>query len=425
MAHLVKFIHAADVHLDSPLDQLRRLDPTTANRLQLASRQSLECLVETALKNSVDTVLIAGDLFDGPVKDAGAGLWVDSQFKRLSRANIPVILIRGNHDAQSNARKVVPWSQGVRMLGSDQPESVILERVGLAVHGQSFGARAESADLTAAYPQPQVGYFNIGLLHTSLAGSSAHDVYAPTTVGALASKGYDYWALGHIHQRSTETLSQQCYVGFSGNTQGRHIRESGAKGFQVVEVVDGRLQQVRFVPSDSVRWHELAVDLSEVELLGDIEDLLLPAAEPLVESAEGRPLAVRIRLTGSTALHGHLTTLGTLDKLADSLALRLRELGEVWLEKIKLDTHPPQKNLTAELDLPLKYLSQVADDLTSDQGLRSQLLESIEELLRKSRQELLAVDSPLVSDSGRDAELTRLLAAAQELVLSRLSMEAQ
>jgi hypothetical protein len=162
-----------------------------------------------------------------------------------------------------------------------------------------------------------------------------------------------------------------------------------------------------------------------VELLGDIEDLLLPAAEPLVESAEGRPLAVRIRLTGSTALHGHLTTLGTLDKLADSLALRLRELGEVWLEKIKLDTHPPQKNLTAELDLPLKYLSQVADDLTSDQGLRSQLLESIEELLRKSRLELLAVDSPLVLDSGRDAELSRLLAAAQELVLSRLSMEAQ
>jgi DNA repair protein SbcD/Mre11 len=421
MAANARFIHTADVHLDSPLDQLRRMDPSAATRLQQASRRSLELIVETAVQRKVDAVLVAGDLFDGPVKDAGAGLWVDSQFKRLSRANIPVVLIRGNHDAQSNARRVVHWSDGVRMLGTEVPETVMLETAGLAIHGQSFGARAETNDLTLSYSNAISGYFNIGMLHTSLAGSAAHDVYAPTTIAALESKGYNYWALGHIHQRSHRSLSQHCYVGFSGNTQGRHIREFGPKGFNLVEVVDGRLKQVEFVPSDSLRWHEVQLDLSQVELLGDIEDQLPQLIEPLVQQADGRGLALRIRLTGATPLHRELTALGTLEKLADTLSLRLREFGEVWLEKLKLYTRPPQAGLAVELDLPMKYLSQVTNELVTDHEMRGQLLESLEELMRKSRQELLPVDSPLVVDSARDAELLRLLSSAQDLILSRLS----
>jgi DNA repair protein SbcD/Mre11 len=420
MAANAKFIHTADVHLDSPLDQLRRLDQSTAHRLRQASRRSLEVLVETAIVRKVDAVLIAGDLFDGPVKDAGAGLWVDSQFKRLSRAGIPVVMIRGNHDAQSNARRVVHWSDGVTMLGTECPETKLIEQAGLAIHGQSFGARAETNDLTLSYPNPVAGYFNIGMLHTSLAGTSSHDVYAPTTVTALESKGYDYWALGHIHQRSQQSLSQQCYIGFSGNTQGRHIREFGPKGFNLVDIVDGRLNRVNFMASDSLRWHELHVDLSQVDSLGDIEDQLPALVEPLIEQAEGRSLALRIRLTGATSLHRELTVMGTLEKLADTLSLRLREFGEAWLEKLKLFTRPANAEVAVELDLPMKYLSQVTDELVTDEGLRGQLLESLEELLRKSRQELLPIDSPLVVDSARDAELLRLLASAQDLILSRL-----
>lgn len=425
MTSISRFIHAADVHLDSPLDGLRRLDQATANRLQQASRRSLEAIVQTALDKKVDAVLIAGDLFDGPVKDAGAGLWVDSQFKRLARAGIPVVLIRGNHDAQSNARRVVHWSEGVHMLSTDAPESHIIEHAGLAIHGQSFGARAETADMASAYPQPVAGFFNIGMLHTSLAGSSAHDVYAPTTVSVLESRGYDYWALGHIHQRSTQSLSSHCFVGFSGNTQGRHIRESGPRGFNLVEVQDGRLAKVEFVASDSLRWHEIQLDLSQVDSLGDVEDLLQPTIDPLQQQSEGRTMAVRIRLTGSTALHRELTTLGTLDKLADTLSMRLQEIGDIWLEKVKLYTRPQESALSVELDLPLKYLGQVTEELIQDQAMRSQLSEALEELFKKSRQELLPIDSPLVVDVAQEQELLRLLQSARDLVLSRLSSEAQ
>lgn len=421
MAAIARFIHTADVHLDSPLDQLRRLDQSAAARLQQASRRSLELIVETAIERRVDAVIVAGDLFDGPVKDAGAGLWVDSQFKRLIRANIPVVLIRGNHDAQSNARRIVQWSSGVRMFGTDAPESVVFEQAGLAIHGQSFGARAETNDLTTCYPKPLTGLFNIGVLHTSLAGSAAHDVYAPTTIAALESKGYDYWALGHIHQRSQRSLSERCFIGFSGNTQGRHIREFGPKGFNLVEVVDGRMQQIEFVPCDSLRWHEIHLNCSQVELLGDIEDQLPAVVEPLAQEADGRSLAVRIRLVGATPLHRELTSPGTLDRLADTLSHRLREYGEIWLEKLKLFTQPLQARVAVELDLPLKYLSQVTDELVSDVSLRGEMLESLEELLRKSRQELLPIDSPLVTDSARDAELLRLLSSAQALILSRLT----
>ncbi|MFO0940844.1 MAG: DNA repair exonuclease [Pirellulales bacterium] len=425
MTSISKFIHAADVHLDSPLDGLRRLDQATANRLQQASRRSLEVMVQTALEKSVDAVLIAGDLFDGPVKDAGAGLWVDSQFKRLSRAGIPVVLIRGNHDAQSNARRVVHWSEGVHMLGTDAAETRIMEHAGLAIHGQSFGARAEMEDMAVAYPKPVAGFFNIGMLHTSLAGSAAHDVYAPTTVSVLESKGYDYWALGHIHQRSVQSLSSQCFVGYSGNTQGRHIRESGPRGFNLVEVQDGRLSKVEFVASDSLRWYEIQLDVSTIDSLGDVEDLLQPAIDPLQQQSEGRTMAVRIRLTGSTSLHRELTTIGTLEKLADTLSMRLNELGDIWLEKVKLYTRPQESALSAELDLPLKYLGQVTEELIHDQAMRSQLSETLEELFKKSRQELLPIDSPLVTDVAQEQELLRLLQSAQDFVLSRLSSEAR
>lgn len=425
MSSTCKFIHAADVHLDSPLDGLRRLDQSTANRMQQASRRSLETIIQTALDQQVDAVLVAGDLFDGPVKDAGAGLWVDSQFKRLVRADIPIVLIRGNHDAQSNARRVVHWSEGVRMLGSEAPETLLIDKAGLAIHGQSFGARAELNDMALAYPRPVTGLFNIGMLHTSLAGSAAHDVYAPTTVTALESKGYDYWALGHIHQRSTASLSSQCYVGFSGNTQGRHIRESGPRGFNMVEVVDGRLASVEFVASDSLRWYEVNLNLNEVDSLGDIEDLLQPVMEGMVERADGRTLAIRVRLSGSTCLHRELTSLGTLEKLSDTLSMRLNEIGDIWLEKVKLYTRPPESSLSVELDLPLKYLSQVTAELIQDQGMMTQLSDTLEELFRKSRQELLPIDSPLVADVAREQELLRLLQSARDLVLSRLSSEEQ
>jgi DNA repair protein SbcD/Mre11 len=415
-----RFIHAADVHLDSPLASLRRLSTATADELQGASRRSLQTLIEHALEHRVQAVVIAGDLFDGPVKDVGAGLWVDSQFKRLTREGIKIVLIRGNHDAISNARRILRWSDGIHELPADSPATIRMDDCGLALHGQSFGTRSETSDLTLSYPPALQGYFNVGVLHTSLAGSPQHDVYAPTSVSSLESRGYDYWALGHIHLRSQASHSSQCYIGFSGNMQGRHIREQGAKGCQLVTVEDGRLQSNIFLPTDSLRWHEVLLDLQMLEHLGDIEDLLEAKVVPLLDSGAAHSLAVRLTLQGSTCLHGDLTRPSTIDRLSDACSERLNEIGPIWLESIKVQTHPAKQSTVADLDLPLKYVTQIALELQNDEAAQAELREALDELLRRARSELCEFGWPLVKAEMEKQEMNRLLDRAADLVVSRL-----
>lgn len=418
------FLHVADIHLDSPLAGIKRLDAPTAARLQDATRRSLEATVAAALEHQVAAVVIAGDLFDGPVKDSTAGLWVSSQFKRLTREGIEVVLIRGNHDAVSNARRVTTWPAGVHELPADQPGTIVLDSAELAIHGQSFGARVESQDLAANYPEPKMGLFNIGLLHTSLSGSNAHDTYAPTSVETLESLGYDYWSLGHVHIRSPQSHSSQCYIGFSGNTQGRHIRETGAKGCQLVTIEDRKLTNVNFLPTDSLRWHLLEIDISETEMLNDLDDLIEQHAMMLLESADGRPLAVRVQLNGETDLHSELSRPGATEHLTTAFASRLSEVGEIWLESVRIATTPYIGQRSSEdVLLPIKYLSRITEEYRADDKLRDDLKSQLEELLKRARSELAATQWPLTMPAEEDAELIRLLGRAEDLVVARLMGE--
>ncbi len=419
----IRFIHAADLHLDSPLTGLRSVDENTASHLHRASRRAVENLVHAALENQVAAVVIAGDLFDGPVKDASAGLWIESQFKRLLRERIAVVLIRGNHDAISNARRVIHWPNGVYELRSDRPESVILEQAGLAIHGQSFEARAETNDLAASYPDAVQGFFNIGVLHTSLSGSTMHDCYAPTSVAVLESKGYQYWALGHIHQRTEKSLSEFCWIGYSGNTQGRHVRESGPKGCYLVEVNEDRLPKMDFISTDSLRWHILPVDLSNAQRLGDIEDLVEQAVEGWMSENSGMDsaYAIRLQFEGDTKIHAELTQTVVMDRLTENLSGRTRQWGELWLESIKVKTRPEKASSGVDIALPVKYLAMVADEFREDALVRRELWKELDELLKKVRVELNEVGFPLLQDSQRENELNQYLAQAEDLVVSRLS----
>jgi DNA repair protein SbcD/Mre11 len=420
----IRFLHAADVHLDSPLCSLRSLDEQTAGQLHRASRRALETIVQTAIDRQVAAVVIAGDLFDGPVKDAGAGLWVESQFKRLIREKIAVVIIRGNHDAISNAHRVLRWPTGIYELASDRVETVVLNEARLAIHGQSFEARAESKDLAATYPDALPGYFNIGLLHTSLSGSSQHDCYAPTSLPVLESKGYQYWALGHIHQRTEQSLSQKCWIGYSGNTQGRHVRETGGKGCYLVELQDNQIDKMEFIATDTLRWHIVPVRVSEIERLSDIEDCVRDALSPLIKQsltqAGGTPLAIRLQLEGHTSQHAELTRPEVLQRLSEALAAQIQQLGSVWLESVKVRTRPAKTIGSADMDLPLKYLTQITDEMREDEALRKEMFDELDELLKKARVELAEMNWPLVVDSTRETELINYLGQAEDLLISRL-----
>lgn len=412
-----RFIHAADIHLDSPLDHLRSLDEGTARQVAAASRRSVETIVAAAIENEVAAVVIAGDLFDGPVRDASSALWIDSQFRKLHSAGVQVVLIRGNHDALSNACRSVKWSAGVHQLGADKATSHIVENCGLAVHGQSFGARAVLENIAAAYPEAFEGYFNVGVLHTSLCGNSGHDTYAPTSVDVLEGRGFDYWALGHIHQRTIESLSSRCWVGFSGNTQGRHVRECGPRGCNLVHVRDRRLERVEFLATDTVRWFEIPVDVSDLDMLADLSELVCGACEGLLTEHAGRQLAVRIRFTGASKLHTQLADSMARARVTETLANKLVDIGSLWLESIKVETRAPRAALSRpDLELPLGTLREIVTDSRTEPALQKQLLKSLDELGRKARGALSATDWQLWNETGQSQEFTRLLGQAEQLL---------
>lgn len=414
-----KFLHVADLHLDSPLAHIQTLDADTAQRLRAASRQALQRVVSLAVEQNVSAVVIAGDLFDAPVEDASAGIWVESQFRKLVRANIPVILIRGNHDALSNAARVINWADGIHELSSQQAETIRLDEAGLAIHGQSFGNRAVTEDIASSYPTPIAGLFNIGVLHTSLAGNPQHDTYAPTSIDVLDSKGYDYWALGHIHGRSEESLSQRCYVGYSGITQGRHVRETGPKGCQIVTVRDGELLSVDFHTTDSLRWYEIEIDLESAESLGDIEELVMEAATVKLHCDRGVELAFRVRLVGSTRVHAELTSPGVVAELSDLIGQRMAESGPMWLEKIKLATRPLTTFDADALVRPLGYIERVAGQIRTSDVARENLSAELADLLKKAGGELQESELTFEGDA-----LQEIVSAAEDLLVARLTKEA-
>lgn len=213
-----KFIHSADIHLDSPLRGLERYEGAPIEYARKASRAAFVNLVNLCLQEEVDFVLIVGDLYDGDWRDYNTGLFFTWQVSRLNDAGIKVVFVRGNHDAASQITKSLRMPENVIELSTERPETIIFDELGVAIHGQGFATRNVTEDLTLKYPQPIREFFNIGLLHTSVDGRQGHDPYAPCNLKDLIAKGYDYWALGHVHTR--EILHDKGpWVVFPGNVQ--------------------------------------------------------------------------------------------------------------------------------------------------------------------------------------------------------------
>ncbi|MBN8903051.1 MAG: DNA repair exonuclease, partial [Rhodospirillales bacterium] len=293
---------AADIHLDSPLAGLHARGDIPAEIIQGCTRRAFQAMIDLAIAEDVAFVVIAGDLYDGDWKDFSTGLFFASQMRRLNR---PCFLLRGNHDAQSViTRSLNRLPDNVHEFSSRTCQSIALAELGVALHGHSFPNRAVPEDLSAGYPAPAKGLLNIGVLHTSAEDPGGlHDRYAPCTAAALALKGYDYWALGHIHER--RVLQERPWIVFPGNLQGRHVQETGAKGCTLVTVEDGRIVAAEHRSVDVLRWALLEVDATGADL-ATLTDRIGRAVTPAIAAADGRPLLARLVVTGETDLHERL-----------------------------------------------------------------------------------------------------------------------
>ncbi len=400
-----RFLHAADLHLDSPLRGLEADPSAPAELIRGATRRALGRMVDLALAEEVAFVLIAGDVYDGDWPDFGTGLFFAAQMRRLTNAAVPVFVIRGNHDAANRMTRSLRMP-GVEIFDHAAAHTHRLQQIGVAIHGQSFADQAVPHDLSRAYPPPLAGWFNIGLLHTSAAGYASHAPYAPCEPQRLAAHGYEYWALGHV--RTREVLSRDPWIVFPGNIQGRHIGETGAKGVSVVDVDGDRVGSVEHHVLDDLRWAAIEVDLAgtadEAAALARVQ----AALEAALHEAGSRHLAARVTLGGATAAHAALAAEGLRDKVLNE-AQALGGAHRLWLEAVRLRTSPARQatprersdnlgRLLGEVealadtppagllgDWPATLLDKIRDELPPDHPLRECAAGDVGAVLARAR----------------------------------------
>jgi exonuclease SbcD len=412
----MKFIHAADIHLDSPLRGLARYEGAPVEQMQSATRRAFINMIDLACNEKVDFILLAGDLYDVDWKDYNTGLFFNQQMSRLREADIPVFMVLGNHDAGNTITRQLRLPDNVTEFSYRQPETKILDNLGVAIHGQSFAKKSVTDDMSAAYPNALPGYFNIGLLHTALNGRQGHADYAPCTMPGLLSHGYDYWALGHVHKR--EVLHENPWVVFSGNLQGRHARETGDKGCTLVKVKNGKTT-LTHRPLDVLRWEVCQLEVSDVIQADDIVDRAREAVTQLRQKVDDKPLAIRVIIEGACPVHNELHSdsarwINEIRAVATDAGL-----GNVWIEKISLQTHPISSQ-TVQDDGPLEELGNFLRTLPHDGDGLQALTTEFRSLRNALPAEARQNERGGGIDPGSTDTIRKLLNGVEELLMARL-----
>ncbi len=310
-------------------------DEALSDLVGAATRRALRQIVDTCLDEEVQALLIAGDLYDRDLQSMKTAAFLGAQMERLNEAAIAVFIIRGNHDAESVITRTLELPPNVHVFGA-KGGTIRLQEHRVAIHGVSYGAPQAPQSLLAKYPAPLAGWYNIGLLHTSLAGAEGHDTYAPCTVADLANHGYDYWALGHIHKRQVHR--QTPHIVMPGMPQGRDIGEEGAKSVTLVTVDEGAVT-LEERPSAQVEFHRLSCVLDGVE---DWREMLARISATLRAhgASSSQSAIVRLELRGHTSLAWRVVR--DFDLLRAQVGEAAAAIGAIWVEKIVSHLRQPE-----------------------------------------------------------------------------------
>nr|WP_320192075.1 DNA repair exonuclease [uncultured Desulfobacter sp.] len=414
---MFKFIHAADIHLDSPLRGLSRYESAPVDAIRDACRRAFQNLVDLAIEEKVAFVLLAGDLYDGDWKDYSTGIFLSRQMGRLNQHNIKVFCVAGNHDAANRMTKALDTPSNMKILSAAKMETVKLEELSVAIHGRSFKTRHVDENLAAGFCSAQKDMFNIGLLHTSLDGREGHANYAPCSLDDLVSRGYQYWALGHIHKQ--EIVAKDPFVVFPGCIQGRHIKETGPKGCVLVTVEDKTVKDIEKISLDVLRWTQTQIDLTDIGDRRDILEIIRQAISQEQISADNRPLAMRLKLIGATKLSDQLAA------FPESFEQQIKAIGaetagdQLWIERVEnntqgkydLDTTLADGNTRGKL---LKSIISTPDNLDQIAGIE----DKIAELRQKLPPQAFGPDSIL--DLNHEQTIKRITREAKKMLIGRL-----
>ena len=417
---LLRFVHAADLHLDSPFTGIRSVAPDhVAQELYKATFKAYENIVDLCIEERVDALLVAGDVYDGADRSLRAQQAFMRGLRKLDEAGIRSFVCHGNHDPLDGWEAQLAYPGTCHRFGTeweavpvfpDDPDRTV-------VYGISYGQQVEERNLVSQLGSVDSGPFTIGLLHANVGDKPEHAPYAPCSLEDLERTGIKYWALGHVHTREVMRGHSPAVV-YPGNPQGRHVNEAGARGVYLVEV-DGDDVRLDFRPTDTVRWARIEVDVSDVNSDQILHDRLSQRVQGSVEFAEGRSLVARITLVGRTPLHGTLRRTDYLEDLRESIlnAEFASRTPFAWCERIENDTSSPidrdellkGSDFLAEVLLTAESAKRDADDL-------ARFRVKLADLYQHHRYRRF-----LEADGPTDAELAALLDGAESLAVELLA----
>ena len=370
---MIKLIHTADVHLDSPLQTLALRDPDLRDRIQCASRNAFTRIVEHAIEQSVAAVLIAGDLFDSAARSAKTAAFLLAELSRLNQAGIKVFYIKGNHDAENPLTGETTLPDNVHVFDGEG-DCVQLPESDVWIHGVSFSEKRAEKSLLGKFSTPVADAINIGMLHTSLNGSASHDVYAPCSVNELIDTGFDYWALGHIHKRQVHCETP--WIVMPGIPQGRDIGEPGAQSATLITIDEGGVSTSDF-PTSSIEFSTLILDISDLQDAAALQDLTRDALQAHVGTLQSDDGVVRIRLQGQSALRWQW--LRDREQWLETVKLQCRQTERLWVEKLIFEVDDTPRSVPDRS--ALGELSTLMSTIRNEAAFRDDAVALITELL--------------------------------------------
>lgn len=382
-----KFIHAADLHIESPYKGVSQMNDSLGKSLVEHGVKAYDQLIQTALDEQIDFLLIAGDSFDSESGSLSAQYRFVRGLERLNKAGIPVFIITGNHDPLSSWSTHFKLPNNVVLFEADevQQHSVVENGEKLAeIYGVSYGKKEEFNPLAKQFLRNDSAPFSIGLLHGTIAGNEAHTPYCPFDLDTLRASNMDYWALGHIHKR--EVISEHNpMVVYPGNIQGRHFNETGEKGCSLVTVEHGKVTQHDFISLSDIVYEYINLEVNEMESLSDFFKVIHEVKTE--KTLQNKSYLLRIRLKGKSELHPVFSNHSEMESLTKELNdENVYQDRFVFIDKFINESYP-------EIDLEARKQSSdfIADllvrfeELESDENASKNLISEIMEEINSTK----------------------------------------
>ena len=406
---MIKILHTADVHLDSPLKSLALKNEDLQSTVKTATRSAFITIVNTALFEEVSALLISGDLFDGAERSAKTAAFRTTQLDRLKAAGIPVFYIKGNHDAENPITGTLDLPAHVHAFDARGGMEPLTDDI--VIHGVSFADRHAPDSLLPRFKPPVPGAVNIAMLHSSLGGAAGHDIYAPCSLADLAGMGFDYWALGHIHKRQVHSAAP--WIVMPGTPQGRDIGESGPKSATLLTIDQGQID-VSEVPSSVVEFAQSELDVTETESDEALRGLLKSHLSAMRNQIAAPIGVIRLILTGTPKRHWQI--LRDRDVWIEQVNELAQATGDLWIDKLLFDLPPP--DATEGASGAADELATIMATIRGEPGFAALARDEVETVLQELPVTLR--DRLLPDEAARDAMVDRLTKAGADVVLAQM-----